>query len=65
VKQKKEKGHLARDQQNYLLVGVEFRELQAQDLLQKLVLRASQPLILHMVALQKSKKQKLKPELNE
>ena len=32
---------------------------------QKLVLRASQPLILNMVALQKSKKLKLKPELNE
>ena len=32
VKQKQEKGHLARDQQNYLLAGVEFTEVQAQDL---------------------------------
>ena len=65
VKQKQEKGHLARDQQNYLLAGVEFTEVQAQDLAHKPVLRASQLIILNMVAIQKSKKEKLKPELNE
>ena len=65
VKQKREKGHLARDQQNYLLAGAEFTEVQAQDIAQKPVLRASQLLILNMVAIQKSKKQKQKPELNE
>ena len=31
VKQKQEKGHRARDQQNYLLVDVDFTEAQAQD----------------------------------
>ena len=59
------KGHHVKVQPNYLLVDVDYTEVQAQDLAQKLVLRASQPLILNMVALQKSKKLKLKPELNE
>ena len=63
MNQKQEKGHRARDQQNYLLVDVDFTEAQAQDLAEKPVLRASQLLVLNMVALQKSKK--LKPRLNE
>ena len=62
VKQKQEKGHHVKDQQNYLLVGVDFTEVQVQDLAQKPVLLASQLLKLNMVALQKLKKQKLKPE---
>ena len=64
---KQKKGHHVKDQQNYLLVGVDFTEVQAQDLAQKPVLLASQLLKLNMVALQKFTKQKLKPKpkLNE
>ena len=61
--QKPEKGHHVRGQPNYLLVGVDFTEVQAQDHVQRPALLASQLLKLNMVAIQKSKKQKLKPEL--
>ena len=62
VKQKPEKGHHVRGQPNYLLVGVDFTEVQAQDHVQRPALLASQLLKPNMVAIQKSKKQKLKPE---
>jgi hypothetical protein len=62
VKQKPEKGHHVKDQPNYQLVGVDFTEVQAQDHVHRPALLASQLQKLNMVAIQKSKKQKLKPE---
>ena len=59
-KRKQEEGHHVKDQPNYLLVDVDYTEVQAQDLVQKPILLASQRLKLNMVALQKLKKLKLK-----